>query len=109
MCTLKGEIPLTEVSGSFNYFLHRHQCHQLENPTNCRWLDSIGLGNSTHGSGWIGSGPFYTPVPEAPSNPTHGSGWILQLLRPKDLKHPPTAVGGIFGVFVQRRRDDKAN
>jgi hypothetical protein len=57
--------------------------------------------NPTHGSGWIGSGPFYTPVPEPPSNPTHGSGWILQLLRPKDLRHPPTAVGGIFGVFVQ--------
>jgi hypothetical protein len=59
--------------------------------------------NPTHGSGWIGSGPFYTPVPEAPSNPTHGSGWILQLLRPKDLKHPPTAVGGIpiaLWVFI---------
>jgi hypothetical protein len=59
--------------------------------------------NPTHGSGWFGSGPFDTAVPEPPSNPTHGSGWILQWLRPKDLKHPPTAVGGIpiaLWVFI---------
>jgi hypothetical protein len=33
----KVEIPPTVVDGSFNYFLHGHQSHQLENPTNGSW------------------------------------------------------------------------
>jgi hypothetical protein len=36
--------------------------------------------NPTHGSGWIGSGPFYGNIPELYFNPTHGNGWILQIL-----------------------------
>ena len=36
--------------------------------------------NPTHGSGWIGSGPFYRHSPKPFDNPTHGSGWIFQIL-----------------------------
>ena len=39
--------------------------------------------NPTHGSGWIGSGPFYGNIPELYFNPTHGNGWILQILSEK--------------------------
>jgi cytochrome c peroxidase len=32
------------------------------------------------------------------ANPTHGSGWMVQFLSYRDLKYPPTAVGGIRWV-----------
>src|SRR5215217_9234126 len=58
-------------------------------------------GNPTHGSGWIGSSPFYRHL-EPSGNPTHGSGWIGSgpfyrhtLIR---LVIPPTAVGGLVQI-----------
>jgi hypothetical protein len=41
------------------------------------------------------SDPFYTQFNNLGLNPTNGSWWIVQIFSGKDLKYPPTAVGGI--------------
>ena len=42
--------------------------------------------NSTHGSGWFGSGPFYRQILNGTLIPPTGSGWILQILSDKGLE-----------------------
>ncbi|HKE58368.1 MAG TPA: hypothetical protein VKB46_16770, partial [Pyrinomonadaceae bacterium] len=48
------------------------------------------------------SSPPYKRVPPKPRNPTNCRWWdsfgSAALLSRKDLKHPPTAVGGILGA-----------
>ena len=61
--------------------------------------------NPTHGSGWFFSDPFYTNLKAMPLNPTHGSGWFLQILSTSPSQHggiPPTVVGGLFKSFSSK-------
>src|SRR5215217_5687196 len=66
--------------------------------------------NPTHGSGWIGSSPFYRHTLEPSGNPTHGSGWIgsdpFYRHTLNRLVIPPTAVGGLVQVPFYRHTSE---
>src|SRR5262249_27090574 len=55
----------------------------------------------------VRSDPFYKNAPASSPNATNGSWWFVQILstktRPLRLRMPPTAVGGSFRSFLQKR------
>ena len=55
--------------------------------------------NPTHGSGWIGSDPFYRHLLKAAViPPTAVGGYFRSHLR--ELNNPPTTVGGILSAHL---------
>src|SRR6185295_9396112 len=56
--------------------------------------------NSTHGSGWFGSGPFYRQILNDTLIPPTAVGGYFKSSLTKDLNNPPTAVGGIQSRYV---------
>src|SRR5215217_2649321 len=58
--------------------------------------------NPTHGSGWIGSDPFYRHLLNpTKSHPRQWVDWFRSFLQtsPEPYKIPPTAVGGLVQIL----------